>query len=44
MKTLLERTSVDGGDARGRGLGAEPDRAAGRGGADLEGADSTGME
>ena len=39
-----ERTSAHGGDPRGRGLCAEPDSAAGRGGADLEGADSTGKE
>ena len=44
MKTTLERASAHGGDARGRGLCTEPDSAAGRGGADLEGADSTGKE
>ena len=38
----LERAAVDGGDARGRGLGLEPDRPARRGGTDIEGAYSTG--
>ena len=38
----LERAAADGGDARGRGLGPEPDRPARRGGPDLEGAHSTG--
>ena len=39
-----ERTSAHGGDPRGRGLCAEPDSAAGRGGADLESPDSTGKD
>ena len=38
----LERAAADGGDARGRGLGPEPDRPPRRGGPDIEGAYSTG--
>ena len=41
-ETVVERASAHGGDARGRGLGAEPDSAACRGGASLKGAYSTG--